>query len=761
MCVYETVYSVPTMFDEVVAYVFHVMSVIHAAALDLTSAHPPADSASALQTGSESDAVSVENSVKDAVLSNLAIEVEQSAASNIASAVMAALLSAHTVADSYSLLDSNASNGFNDNAVANSFSVDDSLVYISALYHNSSTFVGATLSEAQQQWQHCVIDWQSNEAIVGITVAAVLLSLLLYTFYYFTSAAVRPQLYTQHSIAGSHALATQRPPVKIDTSSLSALQAVEYAVSPASHFGQLISQRYLPTPWLSLPLLSGHLQTVLTAKASPYWLQTPYVTYKRELFPVTPASAHTLPGQVALDWAVLGKARQRTAQPMEWQNAFTDTTPTVIVCHGLAGGSSEHYVKNTIFALSQPPFNFRCVVFNARGCGGTELLSPQLYCGAYTEDLRQVVIELHARLPNAPLLAVGFSLGANILTKFLGEEGLAGRLAPFNAAIAVANPFDFLHGARHLDSNIIQRNLYSRTLASNLIRLFKTHMHVLDRDGSRQRQMNSSSPQTVSFDASEEMDVPAEDGPLLASTPPLPRSEQWDLKEVFNSPTLREFDKRLTRIVFGYATVDDYYRDASSARFVKFIHTPTLFINALDDPISSPQAIPYDECSVNPFVTLLTTPTGGHSMDHFTGICQVNSWSAKVIAAFFADITSLHGSVGNNQSRVSIPIETPPPRILVQSDHHHLDENGFVDMDENEIPSTSFIQHQHHGWRAVPFTPSAPNWNGLFDQSRNNNNNHTDVVTSMQHALELQHRLAQMEKVLEETCQGVEDDIDA
>jgi hypothetical protein len=33
------------------------------------------------------------------------------------------------------------------------------------------------------------------------------------------------------------------------------------------------------------------------------------------------------------------------------------------------------------------------------------------------------------------------------------------------------------------------------------------------------------------------------------------------------------------------------------------------------DPISDRAAIPYDECSINPFVTLVTTPTGGHSMD--------------------------------------------------------------------------------------------------------------------------------------------------
>ena len=51
----------------------------------------------------------------------------------------------------------------------------------------------------------------------------------------------------------------------------------------------------------------------------------------------------------------------------------------------------------------------------------------------------QAVRAIKARLPHAPLMAVGFSLGSNILVKYIGEEG---ERIPLVGAVSVANPFD-------------------------------------------------------------------------------------------------------------------------------------------------------------------------------------------------------------------------------------------------------------------------------------------------------------------------------
>ena len=39
-----------------------------------------------------------------------------------------------------------------------------------------------------------------------------------------------------------------------------------------------------------------------------------------------------------------------------------------------------------------------------------------------TDDLRSALLFITAKYPKAPLIGLGFSLGANIITKYLGEE---------------------------------------------------------------------------------------------------------------------------------------------------------------------------------------------------------------------------------------------------------------------------------------------------------------------------------------------------
>ena len=46
------------------------------------------------------------------------------------------------------------------------------------------------------------------------------------------------------------------------------------------------------------------------------------------------------------------------------------------------------------------------------------------------------------RYPEAPIYAVGYSLGANLLVKYLGEEGKRG-YRPLAGAVAVSNPWNF------------------------------------------------------------------------------------------------------------------------------------------------------------------------------------------------------------------------------------------------------------------------------------------------------------------------------
>lgn len=63
-----------------------------------------------------------------------------------------------------------------------------------------------------------------------------------------------------------------------------------------------------------------------------------------------------------------------------------------------------------------------------RAGAGVPITSPLLYSAGHTDDTRQALKYITHLYPNAPLLGLGFSLGANVLTRYLGEEREATRL---------------------------------------------------------------------------------------------------------------------------------------------------------------------------------------------------------------------------------------------------------------------------------------------------------------------------------------------
>ncbi|KAI8996732.1 Alpha/Beta hydrolase protein, partial [Gaertneriomyces semiglobifer] len=328
---------------------------------------------------------------------------------------------------------------------------------------------------------------------------------------------------------------------------------------------------FSPTPYIA----SGHMQTIFAALFAD--LVTPQLTYVRELIYLPDG------GNVALDW-----------YPHIPTSDADLALPIIVILHGLTGGSHESYVQDVVRDVSKA--GYFSVVANFRGCAKTELTSMQLYCGAYTGDLRHAIGYIRRKSPVVPLFGVGFSLGANVLTKFVGETG---DNCPFIGAVSIGNPFDLLLSSHLMHRSWIGRNIYSKRMTQNLIRVFKQHMHA------------------------------------FVNAP-------FDVSQVLNAKFIYEFDDFLTRKAFKYRTVHEYYRRGSSAQYVPDIRIPMLLFSALDDPIAPKEAIPTFEVKENPFVVLATTQHGGH-LGWFSGVTP-KRWFAGPVGEFIRSIVEAYQS---------------------------------------------------------------------------------------------------------------------
>ncbi|KAH9757949.1 AB hydrolase-1 domain-containing protein [Citrus sinensis] len=227
---------------------------------------------------------------------------------------------------------------------------------------------------------------------------------------------------------------------------------------------KIVHGRYLVTPWLSSP----HIQTAFLH----FFGRPPCFSYRRQLFRLSDG------GMIALDWlmgstgnyTVIDKVLailDNSAGPGDFFHANNfiskdDTTPIAIVIPGLTSDSAASYIRHLVFNTAKRGWNV--VVSNHRGLGGVSITSDCFYNAGWTEDAREVIEYLHHEYPKAPLFAIGTSIGANILVKYLGEEG---EKTPVAGAAAICSPWDLLIGDRFIGRRLIQK-IYDRALTIGL-----------------------------------------------------------------------------------------------------------------------------------------------------------------------------------------------------------------------------------------------------------------------------------------------------
>ncbi|KAJ2894111.1 uncharacterized protein MKZ38_007924 [Zalerion maritima] len=345
----------------------------------------------------------------------------------------------------------------------------------------------------------------------------------------------------------------------------------------------------VPPCQLNPLLFNGHVQTFWTAQKVP----GPPIYYKRKIFD---ANHKTYPGTFTVDF-VTDKfeelndrklpIRTKYYEDEEWDAMHgDDDRPMLVVLHGLSGGSYEVYLREAIYPLVQSGKWEICVV-NARGCAKSAITSGLLFNARATWDIRRVVSWIGESFPNRPLFAAGFSLGANILTNYVAEEGSECRL---KAAVSCGNPFNLEVASKALARSLFGKEVYLRVMGTNLKKLINLHKKEIE------------------------------------------MYTDLDMKRINNVTYLYEFDREVQCGTWGYPTEDAYYRDASSADSVLAIRIPFMALGALDDPIAVSEAIPYGEFKQNPCTVLCTTSLGGHLSWFEVG---GGRWHAKPICNFF------------------------------------------------------------------------------------------------------------------------------
>jgi len=237
--------------------------------------------------------------------------------------------------------------------------------------------------------------------------------------------------------------------------------------------------------------------------------------------------------------------------------------PTVIALHGLEGSSKAHYMRGLADKAYRVGLNV--VLLNQRNCGDTEHLSQGLYHSGLSTDPAAVIQELINVDRLSAIGVVGYSLGGNVGIKLAGDYG-ANPPEQLRALCAVSPTMDL---GRCVDALERRENAFYEW---NFVRNLKKRMRRKAR-----------------------------------ALPGL-----FDLRQLNEVKTVREFDEMYTAPHHGFNDAADYYHRASSLRVVDNITIPTLILSAADDPFVPHEQFSEQAISNNSDVTTLITEYGGH-----------------------------------------------------------------------------------------------------------------------------------------------------
>ncbi|HLW32884.1 MAG TPA: alpha/beta fold hydrolase [Aequorivita sp.] len=294
----------------------------------------------------------------------------------------------------------------------------------------------------------------------------------------------------------------------------------------------LLLSQYKPT----LPFRNGHFATVYSSKLRPI----PILVQERERLLLEDGDF------LDIDWSFSKSASKRLA----------------ILLHGLEGNAQRPYIKGQGNILQKN--NWDIAAINFRGCSGEPNLLYQSYNAGKTDDLEAVINYVLEKNKYSEIALIGFSLGGNLLLKYLGERHEFPE--EIKKAVAISTPLCLkgsLHSLEHFHNWI-----YRKTFLTKMRKKFKVKMNNFPK----------------------EMSV----------------SNYNKINSLF------EFDNIYTAPAHGFKDAFDYYKKNSSLQFLPNIHIPIYILNAENDSFLSPKCYPRQLASKMKNLNLEIPKYGGH-----------------------------------------------------------------------------------------------------------------------------------------------------
>ena len=246
-----------------------------------------------------------------------------------------------------------------------------------------------------------------------------------------------------------------------------------------------------------------------------------------------------------LDWAKMGSKK------------------LVLVVHGLEGNADRHYVKGMVKIFNAHGFD--ALGYNFRSCSGEMNRQARLYHHGDTPDLDFTLNYVLQHTDYEQIALVGFSMGGNLILKYLGEK--SENLNPkIFTAFAVSVPCHLKDCSYRLEEP--SNRLYKKRFLGKLLKKLEAKAEIINHI------------------------IPKEKIPTIK--------------------TLQEFDDFFTAPTNGFIDHLDYYARTACGQFLDKIRIPVYILSAKNDPMLPESCFPVELAKKSNLIHLEISRQGGH-----------------------------------------------------------------------------------------------------------------------------------------------------